>query len=264
METGLTVIVTSYNGLEYSKLFYDKFKRYTPGDVDLLWVDNASTDGTVDWLQSNRDITVIYNDENIGAGAARNKAIDEVYTDVICFMDNDIVPTQYGWCKRLERFARKPNVGTVTPACNLVTGASMQSSYVVDIDLGWARYYDYLSLESEAFNISEDVTSYINFYLTNLKKIPFKGDTIMEGGGTTMLTENFVNSGGYADYFVTKSGSGLRHGIVNELGLETWVYPSVFLFHYGHATRNTKIIPDLMDKIKSGNEKYDEWKSGVR
>ncbi len=49
-------------------------QRYA--DKEIIVIDNASTDGTVDILEQFEDrCQIVYNDENIGFAAAQNQAI---------------------------------------------------------------------------------------------------------------------------------------------------------------------------------------------
>ena len=63
-----TVIVPSYNTLEHTKNTYESLLKYG-GDVDIIIIDDASNDGTYEWLQSldNNNLTAtlkfrIFND----------------------------------------------------------------------------------------------------------------------------------------------------------------------------------------------------------
>ena len=257
-----SVIVVSHNALPYSKIFYETYKRYTRTDnIKLVWVDNNSTDGTVDWLEDLNIDHLMLLDKNIGAAHARHKAVHEIDTDAVCFVDNDIAITQVGWINRLLRVLYSSDrIGAVAPAFNLILDDTHFSSFTERISKVWARVDIYLNDQSRsAFLHDEDVQPYIDKYLTILKKKPFPGELCMEGGGTTLRRSTYIDSGGYKPEFTMKhEGWVLRKGVTG-LGLETWVVPSVFLFHYGHATRNTSVIPDFHQKIKMSEMAHRRW-----
>ena len=61
----LSVITLTYNKLEYTKKFIESLYKYTK-DFELIIVDNGSTDGTVEYLKSLKDVKLILNNENKG------------------------------------------------------------------------------------------------------------------------------------------------------------------------------------------------------
>ena len=53
-----TVIIPSYNTLEHLKNTYDSLLKFAK-DVDIIIIDDASSDGTAEWLGTlvNKDLT---------------------------------------------------------------------------------------------------------------------------------------------------------------------------------------------------------------
>ena len=60
-----TVIVPSYNTLEHTKNTYESLLLYG-GDVDIIIIDDASDDGTDEWLQSLENKANIDKLSNVG------------------------------------------------------------------------------------------------------------------------------------------------------------------------------------------------------
>ncbi len=260
-----SVIVVSHNAMPYSEILYSTYKRYTrTNNIKLVWVDNNSTDGTVEWLEDLPIDHLMLLDENVGAAYARDKAIQEIDTDAVCFLDNDIAITQIGWINRLLRVLYSDDIiGTVTPAFNLILDDSHWSSFTEHIGAVWSRTNIYTKdMGRSAFTHDEDVQPYINKYLTILKKHPFRGKLCLEGGGTTLRRSTYLESGGYEQAFTMKHEGWLLGKNISALKLQTWVVPSVFLFHYGHATRNTSVLPDFHQKIKISEEAKKRWLEG--
>ena len=59
----LSIITLTLNKLEYTKKFIKSLFEYTK-DFELIIVDNVSTDGTVEYLESLHNIKLIKNGEN--------------------------------------------------------------------------------------------------------------------------------------------------------------------------------------------------------
>ena len=256
----ISVIVTSWNALPYSKICYKAYKRYTSNpNAELVWIDNGSEDGTQEWLSSVDIDHLILLRRNLGACNARNVAAQETQSETICFLDNDIRVTQVGWTKRLLRVLKsREQIGAVAPACNLVHDDTRLRSFTEPIDSAYARILQYDRKDGSVFHHADDVSPYIKYYLARLRSKPFRGDLVLEGGGTTMRRDTFLDIKYPQDYRISHTGTYLMKGL-HDKELETWVVPSVFLFHYGHATRNREMIPDIDDKIRRSTIERDKW-----
>lgn len=85
--------------------------------LDLVLVDNASTDGVAERLERDRpDITIIRNDRNLGFGGANNRALhDRGSADYVALVNPDAFVTS-GWLKPLvEVLDSDPQVGAACP-----------------------------------------------------------------------------------------------------------------------------------------------------
>ena len=52
-----SILILTYNQLEYTKLCIESIRKFTPKDkYELIVVDNNSTDETVKWLKEQSDI----------------------------------------------------------------------------------------------------------------------------------------------------------------------------------------------------------------
>lgn len=87
----LTIIVT-YNGLQWYERCFSSLQRSTI-PVDIMVVDNASQDGTADWIAAHYpEINLIRSDKNLGFGQANNigmrYALDNGY-DYVFLLNQD-------------------------------------------------------------------------------------------------------------------------------------------------------------------------------
>src|SRR6202050_1868274 len=72
----VSVTIVTYNSGRFIKRCLESVLAQRYADTEIIVIDNASTDGTVDILEQFEDrCQVIYNDENIGFAAAQNQAI---------------------------------------------------------------------------------------------------------------------------------------------------------------------------------------------
>ena len=119
-----SVVVVTYNNLSLTKLCVASIFANTAGEAyELIVVDNASTDGTPDYLRTlaatNQHVRVILNNDNRGFAPANNQGLKHAAGNVLVLLNNDtIVPP--GWLTRLSRHASDPAVGLIGPVTNRI------------------------------------------------------------------------------------------------------------------------------------------------
>jgi GT2 family glycosyltransferase len=95
-------------------------------DVEIIVIDNASTDGTKEYLKDNSDIITITNEENEGFGKAVNKGIDKSTGEWILVLNDDaLVPDGFlkkfkTDCKEYERLSGTKMASIAAPTSNYV------------------------------------------------------------------------------------------------------------------------------------------------
>jgi len=121
----VSIVIITYNNLEHTKLCIDSiFAKTAYPNYELIFVDNASSDGTRCYLmalkEKHKNIKVILNDQNIGFAAANNIGIKKSNGQYIILLNNDTVVTR-GWISGLIKYLIKnPAVGMVGPVTNCV------------------------------------------------------------------------------------------------------------------------------------------------
>lgn len=93
----ITFVLPSRNNLEFLKLAYSNLKKLSDGFHKILVLDDASTDGTKEWLDSLEDPNlIIYSNpgpERIGIVGMFDKGIELADTQVIMAFHADMIPS---------------------------------------------------------------------------------------------------------------------------------------------------------------------------
>lgn len=98
-----SVIIPTYNGLRYLPPLMDALAQQRLGDFETIVVDDASSDDTVGWLESNHPhVRVIVNRRNLGFVASCNSAAHAARGRVLVFLNNDTEP-EAGWTEALAQ-----------------------------------------------------------------------------------------------------------------------------------------------------------------
>src|ERR687886_158043 len=88
----VSVTIVTYNSGRFIKRCLESVLAQKYSRKEIIVIDNASTDGTVDILEQFEDrCTIIYNDENIGFAAAQNQAIRVSRGDWVLTLNPDVL-----------------------------------------------------------------------------------------------------------------------------------------------------------------------------
>src|SRR5277367_868747 len=88
----VSVTVVTYNSGRFIKRCLESVLEQKYGDLEVVVIDNASTDGTVDILEQFADrCKIYYNDENLGFAAAQNQAIALAGGDWVLTLNPDVL-----------------------------------------------------------------------------------------------------------------------------------------------------------------------------
>ena len=88
----VAVTIVTYNSGRFIKRCLESVLDQQYSEVEIIVVDNGSTDGTVDILEPFQDrCRVIYNDENVGFAAAQNQAIALSQADWVLTLNPDVL-----------------------------------------------------------------------------------------------------------------------------------------------------------------------------
>lgn len=118
-----SIILLTYNQLDVSKKCFESLAKYTNQDqVEIIVVDNGSTDGTREYLKSHPSFITILNEKNMGFAGGCNQGIEVATGDNLLFLNNDTIVTENWLEAMLELLYSKESIGMVGPVSNYVSG----------------------------------------------------------------------------------------------------------------------------------------------
>jgi GT2 family glycosyltransferase len=153
-----SIIILTYNNLDYTRQCLESISAKTVyPNYEIVIVDNASSDGTVDYLQtyatSHPNVQLVLNKENRGFSAGNNQGVTASKGQYIVYLNNDTVVTS-SWLSGLISHLRDPAVGAVGPVTNSAGNESKIGVDYSDISElhNFARRYT-RAHDGEAFDI---------------------------------------------------------------------------------------------------------------
>lgn len=105
MQKKVSIIVITYNAKDDLKECLESLENQDYNDKEIVVVDDASTDGTLNFLNqyqslTNMEMIVISNKKNLGVAGARNVGIHHANGEIIAFTDADCVVDR-SWIPKL-------------------------------------------------------------------------------------------------------------------------------------------------------------------
>ncbi|MGV7223971.1 MAG: glycosyltransferase [Nitrospinales bacterium] len=227
-----SIIILTHNQLEYTKRCIKSIFKHTKETFELILVDNGSTDGTVEYLESEViaqntkvkgqkseiRIKIIKNKENLGFAAGNNQGMTVARGQYILLLNNDVVVTP-GWLDRMiVSLERHPQIGIVGPRSNYVSGPQLVSSisYNVDTLKGLTGYSENFAAEHK--NEATRILRVVGFCML------IKRSVIEKIGG---MDERY-GLGNFED-----DDFSLRAALA---GFESWMAEDCFIHHFGSRT----------------------------
>ena len=108
----VSIILVNYNGKKYIDCLFESLKKMKKGNLkfEVVFVDNASSDGSVDYLKSKEydkhmDIRIVETGANLGFAGGNNAGVKACEGEYIILLNNDTAVTE-DWLVNLYDFMK--------------------------------------------------------------------------------------------------------------------------------------------------------------
>lgn len=110
----VSIVIVNWNGKHWLEGCLPTLSKVTHKRVEWIIVDNASTDGSVEWVKNRYPKTILLeNSENLGFSHANNLGYKKAKGDFILFLNNDTKVKPDFITELLKPFTRDPMIGGV-------------------------------------------------------------------------------------------------------------------------------------------------------
>ena len=115
----VSAIIVNWNGLEWLKVCLPSLANVTYPNLEVIVVDNGSTDGSVEYLAQAKIVTtVVRNPTNLGFAYPNNQGIAVASGEFILFLNNDM-RYDSGFIEPLVETCQRPGIGAAQPKMRL-------------------------------------------------------------------------------------------------------------------------------------------------
>lgn len=242
-----TIVIVTFNNRVLTKLCLASLLTNTDySNYELIIIDNASTDGTVDFLRDlarhTPRIRVVCNARNAGFASACNQGLALSTGDLLVLLNNDtLVPP--GWLTRLAHHLHDPSIGAVGPVTNRIGNEAQ-------IDASYDTYGDFLKFAESYTDRHRDeifeIPMLAMFCLAMRRDVYERIGPLDERFQVGMLEDD--------DYAMRLHAAGYRVVCADD----------VFVHHFGEASFGNLVPTGEYTKLIEANQQrfHDKW--GVR
>ncbi|MBK9290727.1 MAG: glycosyltransferase family 2 protein [Bacteroidetes bacterium] len=221
----IAVVILNYNGKRFLERFLSDVLRFSP-EADVIVADNASTDGSVEWLRANYpEAGIIINNKNHGYAGGYNQALRQLRYKYFVLLNSDIEVTQ-GWLSGLYGFMEAhPDVAACQP--KLLSYADMAYFEYAGAGGGFIDKFGYPFCRGRLFQtLEEDLGQYDDVF-----------EVFWASGACMFLRrEAFEAAGGFdADFFAHMEEIDLCWRM-KHLGWRIIYVPHSKVYHIGGGT----------------------------
>ncbi len=111
----IAIVILNWNGEALLEKYLPSVTQFSK-DAEIYVADNASTDGSVDFVKKNYpSIKIIQNASNGGFAKGYNDALQHVDADIFCLLNSDVEVTE-NWLEPIKKaFQEIPDVAIIQP-----------------------------------------------------------------------------------------------------------------------------------------------------
>lgn len=222
----VSVIIPHWNGIEILSECLDSLRQATYSNLEIIVVDNASTDGSPDWIRLHHsEVILVENDHNYGYAGGCNRGLKIARGDYLVFLNNDTIQDS-GWLEPLVDFLNKnPDVGAVQPKI-----LNYYKRNIFDYAGGAGGWLDVLAFpfaRGRMFTTQEEDRGQYN------QKRP-----VFWASGTAMLVRkaDFLAAGGFDESFFAHMEEIDLCWRLHLMGKEVWALPQSCVYHKNAAS----------------------------
>ncbi|MBM2813850.1 MAG: hypothetical protein HW421_612 [Ignavibacteria bacterium] len=238
----LSIVIPTHNNIDYTRNCIESIEQTcAESSTEIIIVDNASTDGTIDFLRkqdSKPKIQVIFNSSNENYAKANNQGVALAKGCYIIFLNNDTKPFP-GWTDELVKvFENDVKVG-IQGAKLLYPNDRVQHAGIV---FG---------------KVSPQLTMHYHIYLNTPGDAPCvnvpREYQMVTGALLAIRKELFNQIGGFDENYLFGHEDLDLCLSARKLGFKVWYNPKVSAYHFESITKKLRGLEQFESFVRNPN-----------
>lgn len=263
-DSSVTIIIPTWNGRHLLERFLSSVKtaaqtytRQTGYDVEVIVVDDGSTDATADWLQDTHpDIVVAKKERNEGFGPACNVGLAQAHYPIIFLLNNDVSVEADVLLYLVPHFSDPSVFAVCCKALDMDTNRVATAGKVGEFKRGFWRVHANYDVNGEQWTVN-------NEQLSETSRRPATGhyySMLASGGFSTFSAEKLRQLGGFnpllAPFYWEDVDLSLRAW---KRGWKILYEPRAVVHHATSSTIATQFRPHHVQEIAQRNRLITHW-----
>jgi len=235
----LSIITVNYNVKEFlQNLIHSIHKAAGSLSYEIIIVDNASSDGSVDFISDKfPEVKLISNNENLGFGKANNQGLKIAEGKFILLINPDAIVSEDTFTKMISFFETHPSVGLA--GCKILNpDGTLQLACRRSFPGPWTSFCKVTGLSS----LFPNSGLFARYNLTYKDENESYEVDAISGSFMMMRKEVYENTGGFdEDYFMYGEDLDLCYRI-QQAGYQVYYVHETQIIHYkGESTRRSSL-----------------------
>lgn len=258
----VSVIIVSYEVKYFlEQCLASVMKSLIPIKGEVWVIDNASTDGTISYLEEKYStVHFIRNKENVGFAKANNQVLPFISGKYVHYLNPDTILPEDFYVKSIHFFESHPQAGAI--GVKMIDGSG---NYLKESKRGYPNYWSTFCKMSGICKLFPHSKMFSGYYQGFLPKDKSNQVSVLSGA-SMMITKKVIDKTGAFDerFFMYAEDIDLSIRILQN-GYEVWYYPEITMIHFkGESTRkntqNRRIfyhtMIDFVKKYEKGTISY--------
>lgn len=220
MPVDIAFITVNYNTLDCVKHLADFFSALdAPFTFTFTVVDNNSTDGSQEFLESRPDVDYLQTGENLGYGRGINGGVAATDSKYVCVLNTDVILNRDALVKLWSFLEERPDAGICAPRIAYADGRDQGMVFKASLFALYANWFAKLLASREKGRIARAAA-------------PLRVDGVM--GAFFLMRRSVIPSPALfdKDFFLFYEDTALAHTLKNN-GVACYLVPAANIMHLG-------------------------------
>ena len=234
----LSLIIITWNSLSYIKQTLPALLKQNYKDIEYIYVDNGSTDGTIDYIkkqiEKNKNIKLIENGTNLGISKAKNIGVKHANGEYLLLLDDDMLIEDSNFLTNISKYYK-----TLDNSAFLMPFFLDKEELETGLTMTYGTYYYPFGIKKKKKKI------HYSKILKYEKPIEI---AINQGGAMYIKKEIWDTLGGFDEIQKFNLDDDDISTRANIYGFKNYLYNKGYIVHLGLSKRKDKYRYALNEK----------------
>ncbi len=220
------IVILNWNGQKMLAQYLPTVIEYSRDEADIIVADNASTDGSMEWLKKEfPKVRQIILDENYGFADGYNRALKQVDAEYYVLLNSDVEVTHHWLTPLIEEMDAHKEIAACQP--KLLSLHDRDAFEYAGAAGGYIDKYGYPFCRGRVFDTVEDD----NGQYDNAQEILWA-----TGACLVVRSEDYWKAGGLDGRFFAHNEEIDLCWRLHIMGRQIWCFPESEVYHLGGGT----------------------------